>query len=247
MIADNAETPRGVAPARLTRRFYLGFALVAAAFVLAGFTRTFFLPLARRTFSAPWFVYGHAALLLTWIALLVLQASLVVRRNLPLHRRLGRVAVGLIPCMVISAVVVANWATARDYRATPGDRIIAFYFGELMDMVMFGTFALFAYHQRNRPAAHKRLMLLATLALLGAAIGRIPVIGTASNYITLGMLGAIVLVDYAGLRRLHPATLIGGLGLIIGIFTEEPLGATPQWLSLGKSIIARVHYGLPPD
>lgn len=247
MIANHPDTPPIVAPARLTRRFYLGFALIAAAFVLAGFTRTFFLPIARQTFTAPWFVYCHAALFFTWIALLVLQASLVVRRRLALHRRLGRVAVGLIPCMVISAVVVASWATARDYRATPDDGVIAFYFGELMDMVMFGTFAVFAYHHRGRPAAHKRLMLLATLALLGAGIGRIPVIGTASNYITLGMLGAIVLVDRASLRRLHPATFIGGLGLIIGVFIEEPLGATPQWLSLGKSIIARVHYGLPPN
>ena len=184
---------RSIAKVRppLVRRFYLGFALLAATLVLAGFTRTFFLPLARHTFTAPWFVYVHGALFFTWIALLVAQASLIVRRQLPLHRRLGRCAVLLIPMMVVSAVVVATWATARDYQAVPRGQVIVFYFGQLADMVMFGGFASAAYLTRRRPAAHKRLMLLATLALLGAAIGRIPVIGPAANPITLAMLAAI--------------------------------------------------------
>ena len=52
MIANHPDTPPIVAPARLTRRFYFGFALTAAAFVLAGLTRTFFLPIARQTFTA---------------------------------------------------------------------------------------------------------------------------------------------------------------------------------------------------
>lgn len=229
------------------RRFYLGFAMVAAALVLAGFSRTFFLPVLRRTFTAPWFVYVHGTLFLVWITLLVSQASLVVRRQVALHRRLGRAAVVLIPCMVISAVVVASWATARDYRVTPEDRIIAFYFGELMDMVMFGGLATAAYLMRRRPAVHKRLMLLATLALLGAAIGRIPVIGDASNSVTLAMLGAIVVADLMTLRRVHYATLIGGAAFLLGVYSEEPLGATPQWLKVGSGIISHVHYGLRPN
>jgi len=241
-MRDPAPRPVAHTVPPLVRRFYLGFALLAAALVLAGFTRTFFLPLARRTFTAPWCVYIHGTSFFTWMTLLVAQASLVIRRRVSLHRRL---AVVLIPCMVFSTIAVATWATARDYRATPSDQALAFYFGELMDMVMFGAFATGAYLTRRRPATHKRLILLATLAVLGAAIGRIPVIGAGANDVTLAMLGTILVADLITLPRPHAATIVGGAALILGIFTEDAIGATPQWLTVGTRIINHVHYGLP--
>lgn len=118
------------------RLFFVAFALVAATLVLTGFGRTFFLPLARRTFSAPWFVYAHGTLFLTWIGLLVTQSTLVARHRTALHRSLGRVAAGLIPLMVASGVVVAFWASARDVRKGGGDEVVAFFCGELMDSLV---------------------------------------------------------------------------------------------------------------
>ena len=40
--------------------------------------------------------------------------------------------------------------------------------------------------------------------------------------------------DVVTLKRLHPATLIGGTILIAEGLLRGPLGATPQWLAFAK-------------
>ena len=235
-------------PSAPRRRYLVAFSLLVAIFVLAGFTRTFFLPLARHTFTAPWFVYVHGSLFFTWIGLLVTQTSLIASRDVARHRRLGLLAVVLIPLMVASGLTVAFWSTARDYRAGSGDAAISFFFGELMDMVMFASFAISALLTRHRPQWHKRLILLATLAVFGAAVGRLPIVGAASNYITLSFLVAILGYDLLSQRRPHVITLVGGAALMVGTFTEDAIGSTPQWVAMATRLIGNFHYGaLPPN
>jgi FtsH-binding integral membrane protein len=50
----------------------------------------------------------------------------------------------------------------------------AFYIVPLMDMVIFATLLAFAFRARRDPAAHKRLIYLATMGLLIAAVARWP-------------------------------------------------------------------------
>lgn len=227
--------------------FALLWAVLAAALVMTGFTRTFFLPLVAGRFHAPWFVYVHGTLFLAWIALLCIQASLVLAHRTPVHRRLGLVAMGLIPLMAVSAVAVASWATARDFRAGGGDAVIAFYYGELLDVLMFAGFATLAILWRRRPAFHRRLILLATLAILGAAVGRVPVLGAYANYVTLALTLALLAHDRLTASRLHPVTVYGGVVFVMGIFTEDLIGATRPWLRVGTFLIQHVHYGLSPS
>lgn len=163
-------------PLRRWRAYFVVFALAIAALVLTGFGRTFFLPLARRTFSAPWFVYVHGALFLTWIVLLLSQSALVVRRRTRAHLRVGRVAFAIVPLMVGSGVVVAIWSSARDLSRGGGDGVVATFGGELMDMLVFGTLATAGLLTRRYAQWHKRLIVLATLGVLGAAVGRIPLV-----------------------------------------------------------------------
>jgi hypothetical protein len=49
-----------------------------------------------------------------------------------------------------------------------------FYAGTLGDMVIFGTLIFAAFRARFNPAAHKRLILIATITLMEAAINRWP-------------------------------------------------------------------------
>ncbi|MEJ7776103.1 MAG: hypothetical protein WKF52_01690 [Sphingomicrobium sp.] len=67
--------------------FYLGFALVGLSVIALGFGVTYVVPMARRTFSAPWFVHLHGTSALGWIVLLIVQSRLVRNRQTPLHRR----------------------------------------------------------------------------------------------------------------------------------------------------------------
>ena len=223
------------------RYYFIAFALVAALLVLTGFTRTFFLPLASGTFSRPWFVYVHGLLFFAWISLLVIQALLAVRRQLDWHRRLGWVGVAMIPLMTASGVMVAYWATRRDVAAGQGADALSFFFGTLMDMLLFASLATAAVIARRSSAAHKRLILLATLAVLGAAVGRIPVVGAFANYLTVFLILSIATLDVLTIRQVHRATLLGGAWLLIGIFTETTIGNTNAWLSVAQRIVGNGH------
>jgi hypothetical protein len=224
------------------RRFFVGFSLTVGILVLAGFARTFFIPLARQRLSAPWFVYLHGTLFLSWVALLIAQSLLIATRHVSWHRRLGPVGAGLVPAMVASGVAVAIWATARDVKAGQGDSAIGLFFGELMDMALFAGLGTAALLTRHRPEVHKRLILLATLALLGAAVGRIPILGKAANLVTFFLLATVAGRDLVRLGRVHSATLWGGLVLVAGILVQTPVGATSLWLSVGRRVLNVLQY-----
>ena len=87
---------------------------------------------------------------------------------------------------------------------------------------------------RSNGAPHKRLVLLATIALLTAAIGRWPfAIITRAHFITNLILVLIVLLvavfDFWSLRRIHRATICGGIFLILMVNLAVPIGATSAW------------------
>jgi len=229
------------------RRFFLGFTLVSAALVILGFTRTFVLPLLAGTYHAPWFVYAHGALFFAWMGLLITQVSLVARHRVGLHRRLGAVAVLLVPLMIQSALLVAFWSTARDFAKSGSDGVLTAFYGEIFDVGMFAAFASLALLFRRRPPIHGRLILLATLAILGAAVGRVPIIGGASNTVTLCLTASLFLYDWVAERRLRWVTILGGAAYVLGTFSEDSIGSTPTWLRVGKGLILHFHYGVPPD
>lgn len=218
-------------------RFFVAFIAAAILLVLAGFGRTFVVPLVHGTFSAPWFVYVHAALFFAWMGLLMTQAVLAMRRRVDWHRRLGGVGAVLVPAMVVSGLAVASWATRRDVAAGQEHEALAFFFGQCMDMLLFGTLASATMWMRGTPATHKRLVLLATLAILGAAVGRIPGLGVAANWVTVVLLACLAIFDLRSLGRLHRATGFGSIWLLGGIFMEEPLGNTAIWLAMAQHII----------
>lgn len=232
---------QSAASVRATRILFITFSLVIASLVLAGFGGTFFVPLARGTFSAAWIVYAHGALFLTWVGLLIAQSVFVARRRTSTHRRLGAVAVALIPLMVVSGVVVAFRSSARALESGGGDSVVSASGGELMDMLLFAVLGTAALVWRRHPQAHKRLIVLATLALLGAAVGRIPGIGTAANYVTFGLFLSLVGFDVRVRSAIHRATLVGGLFLLVGVFSQPSLGMTPWWLDVGRRILDGLH------
>ncbi len=217
--------------------FFVAFISTIIFLVLAGFGRTFVVPLLRGTFSAPWFVYVHGALFFAWITLLLAQALLAVRRKMVWHRRLGWVGATLIPAMVVSGIAVAVWATRRDVAAGQEHEALAFFFGQCMDMLLFGSLAFAAVLMRTNPAMHKRLVLLATLAILGAAVGRIPGVGLVANWVTVGLFVCLAIFDMRNTGRFHRATVAGGMWLLGGIFTEEPLGETEIWLAIAQHLV----------
>ena len=92
----------------------------------------------------------------------------------------------------------------------------------------------FAFRARSNPPAHKRLILVATIALLIAAIARWPLAAVHRNPIRATLLTYIFLLMLAGYdfwstRKVHRATLWAGAFLIFVQQIRIPIGNTAAW------------------
>ena len=220
--------------ARRERGFFSAMALAATVAVVWGFAPTYFLkPLhGSRPLSA--LLHVHAALFTTWMVLLLVQTALVATRNTRVHRRLGHVGVAIVPAMLVlgwmAGVDAAHRGSTIAGLAPEGFLVIP-----LAAIVVFSILAGSALSLKRRPDYHKRLMLLATIELCTAAIARIPFV---APYGPPGFFGvtdlfvvAIIAFDLTTLRKVHPATLWGGLLLIASQPLRLMIAGTGMWLA----------------
>ena len=227
------------------RNFYTGMTLAIALGVFVGFAQTFFLrpffPEAAEFAAPERFFYYHGGIFTAWVVLLIAQAWLIRSRSISLHRKLGAGGLGMAVVLIVVGIYGAVLAANR-----PGGFIgipmepAAFLIVPVLDMVLFGLFIGFAAYWRNRPQAHKRLMLLATISIAQAAFVRIwpPFLGEFAGPImqmllTFLLLAAMVTWDLKTTRRVHPATLWAGIPLFVSQPLRIPLGETDAWLAIG--------------
>jgi hypothetical protein len=182
-------------------------------------------------------VYIHGALFLAWTVLLVSQSMLAATRRLRAHRKVGAIAAWLVLPMLALGVIVAARDTVNDARAGQGDAALSFFYGELADLAMFGLLAGAAMLVRHRPDFHKRWVLLGSLGLIGAAVGRIPELSDFFLYIFLGLIASMALYDLYSRRAIHVATAAGA-GVLLGlVLSEDYIGNTQAWLGVAHRML----------
>ncbi len=161
----------------------------------------------------------------SWFVLFGVQTLLVEKRRIDLHRRLGVFGAVLAALMLIFGAIVVT-INAREGRVPDAAAIPVIVILSYLNLLIFGLFVGVAIYLRRRSEFHKRLMLLATLNLLSAAINRIPLDFIASGGVlaVFGLLDLFILIcvvyDTARHRRLHPAF---GWGALVS-FVWPPLG-----------------------
>ena len=103
------------------------------------------------------------------------------------------------------------------------------------DLVVFATLVGSALYLRRTPAAHKRLMLLATIAVLTAAIARLPYVLPLGPLAFFGLTDLLVVAtmvyDWWTRGRVHPALGVGRLFLIASQPLRLAIGGTQTWLA----------------
>lgn len=235
---------------RAERAFYLGMALLICAAVFTGFARSFYL---RWAFAAPptgapseRFFYFKGALYSCWFLLLVVQASLISNGRVALHRRLGIVGAVIAALMFLSGLYGSLLAATR-----PGGFVtvnvppLQFLAVPVFDMALFAAFAALAIANRSVPQTHKRLILLACIDLLTAAVARWSFIPDDAPFWVLFAITDLFLVpliawDLWSRGRLHPATLIGGLALIASQPLRLAIWESPAWLTIARGLTTLV-------
>ena len=108
--------------------------------------------------------------------------------------------------------------------------------GIVSPLVVFAILIAGGFHFRRRPDVHKRLMMLATVSILAAAIARLPfAIMKAGPPAFFGLTDVFVVAcvgyDLVTLKRVHRATVLAGLLIVASQPLRLMLGGTHVWLA----------------
>lgn len=230
------------------RNFFLLYVVLIWAAILGGFVPEIVRHYLKGAPPQPWMVRLHGTAFVGWLVLLTTQVLLIRKRKVRLHRRIGISGAVLAGLMVLLGIGAALTVQNRDLgtpQADPGG------FGlQLLDMIEFAGLAAAAISARNQPAAHKRLILLATLSLVDAGFARfmgeqlLALLGSGAwEFWVAAFSGNAVLIfgigvyDWITRRQLHPAYVFGALWIFAGQMVASWLYYNAAWKNIATTLI----------
>jgi hypothetical protein len=219
-----------------TRRFYVGVAIAIAITVFAGFSRSYFLKSYYGTPELSLLLHVHGFVFTSWVLLFLAQTTLVAVDRTDLHRKLGVGGALLAALVLLVGTTTAILRVKGGSAPMPGVPPLAFLAVPLFDMVVFAILIGAALSLRGNPDTHKRLMTLATISLMSAPIARLPFgllrAGPPAFFgLTDLFIVAMLLYDLATRRRIHPATIWGGLLIVASQPLRLMISGTSTWMA----------------
>jgi hypothetical protein len=197
-------------------------------------------------------LHVHAVVMGSWILLLLGQTTLVATGRTALHRQLGLVGVVLAPAMVIAGMVVVPtmlhylWGalkTAPPPLAAQLKSVLSLLYNTVLEQVRVGIVfptlvGLALVARRTDSGLHKRLMILATVLPLIAAVDRIgwlpttlPANPTGPELYTLLWISPMLGWDLYRSGRVHRAYWIWLGANAPFLVAEHAFWGTPWWLA----------------
>ena len=176
------------------RMFFGLFGVAALATVFAGFSRTYYLNSASAEPLA-FAVRMHAVLFSVWMVLFVLQTSLVAARRTDIHRTLGILGLIFAVAVIVSGYLTAiegartGWVGPQQPRDASG--ALSFLAIPIGDLVLFTSMLAAGWYYRRKPETHKRLMVIAMIAVLPPAMFRLPLPVTICLIVLFSLVGPI--------------------------------------------------------
>ena len=222
--------------------FYLILSLVMAAVIIGGFSRT-----VPDDFTAspslPVLLYVHGTIFSLWVVLLVIQPALIFRGSIRLHRRLGLVGAVLAAAMVVMGLT-ATFSAVHDNLVPAFFPPAIFLAMNTLGILVFGALVTAGVKLRRQADWHRRLMLCATVSILGPGVGRLLPMGSFGHAAPMVMFGVIMLFALAGPAydlltrgRVHAAYL-WGVGIIMtSMLITGPVAFSPPT----QALLAWIH------
>jgi hypothetical protein len=202
----------------------------------------------------PPILHVHAVCMTTWLLLLLVQTSLVATGRAALHRTLGLAALVVAPAAVVAMIGVAleSWRAIAALGTSAGPEWMASIAGasnilleQLRSVVFFALFVGWALVVRRKdPETHKRMMLLATLMPLGAAITRIEWLPTTmpGSYVSqyaylLLWLAPALIYDVVRRGAVHRAYVIGIALVLPFAIASQLLWGSDWWVAIAPRLM----------
>jgi hypothetical protein len=245
--------PSAATPA-VTGRFFLVMALVCALIAFLGFAPTYWAPLAAGTLSEAPIVHLHGLLFSAWSLFFVMQTALVANARATQHRAMGLAGIALASAMLFVGLATAIHSADVHIAAGFGARARGFMIVPVTTILFFAVAVAVAIANRGRPEVHKRWMVVASVAILMAAVARIvrflrfgtefppgpppiemsvvPALGTDL------LIVAAILYDWRTRGRPHPAYWVAGGAWLAIQLLRIPFSRTPAWHAVADWLLA---------
>jgi hypothetical protein len=233
-------------------RFYPLFAIALAAFVVIGFSRTYYLRFLTDRPPLQVLLQLHGLIFTAWLVLFIAQTQLVAARRVDLHMKLG-VAGVFLAALVVASGLLAMFVGAATPRVTQlGFTSVQATIVPLTNILPFASLVTAGVIWRRRPSLHKRLMLLAMISILGAPTVRLIALFGWRPYAMLIQMSVIAMLvtvclayDWRKNRVVHPVFAIGGVVLVAlwplryAIARSEMWQPAGEWIAeMGRRLIA---------
>jgi len=225
---------------------YTVMGMVGVLAVLIGFAKTFIIPVSSGEFHAPAIIYIHGALAFLWVVLLLVQATLIKAENWKLHMNLGILGMLTAAAVAVTLPIAVHYQTQKEIAGSGGDTATSLMVGGFLAAILFLSLVMIGYVNRKKPETHKRLMLLATIALLWPAWFRFrhyfPGVPRPDIWFAVVLADSLIAIsciwDRIANGRVHRALFYGGLAIIMEHTFEVLAFDTPPWAALGKALYA---------
>ena len=240
-MSMSAQSVIGISPAMSSARrhpaFFPAMSSLLIVLVFLGFAPTYYLrPSAAG--PIPGYLHVHGAAMTAWFLLLLVQTALIATRRRAVHRRLGIAGAFIAAVIVVLNPLVVAWSVPHLLAENMSTQLTALIV--VADLLFIGIFLVLvglAIRWRRYPETHSRMLLLASLAVSGPALGRfsLALAGTP----LLGIIGLMVLPlvvvvhDFVIMKRVHPASAWGAAAIIGSVM----LGVVVSNTAAGAAIV----------
>ena len=240
-------------------RFYVTMAAIFVAIAFGGFFATYWLQVARGTFTGSPAVHLHGLLFSLWTLFFLSQATLMANRKVRLHRAWGLLGISLATAMLFTGLMVAIEGLQSRLDSGYGNAARAFTIVPISGIFLFAVMVAAAIANIRRPEWHKRLMLVATAGILQAPIARFfflaatgggpgmrpgigppPPIerGIMAGVLVVSLVVAAMIYDWRSRGRVHPAYW-WGFGALVTVQSLRPIvGYSDAWYRFTDFLLA---------
>lgn len=259
-IPSDAQVPAWIA--FVDRWIYVFMAAFLIAITLTGFVPDSFKKIAgvESGMRPPlhWLMHLHAVVMGAWLLLLLAQTSLMATGNVRYHKALGIAAFVLAPVILATGLMLVpvNYTQIAAFAAqSPPDLAAAlhkeliikadFLLLQLRSATLFAVLVTLGICARQRDAGfHKRLMVIATLIPLPAAIARISWLPSTVPQSLLSLNIAILvcvlpmfLWDMYRLKRVHAAYIVAFALWLPFVVAGWLLWGTDGWRTFAAGLL----------
>lgn len=220
--------------------FYSSMTVIMVAVIIAGFSNTYLSKIISPNIQLPPIIHIHALVFVLWLAFLLFHVTLIIRKKIDIHTRIGKWGVLFSLVMLVIGCAASIEVARLGHKGIPGVEFPdaeGFLLLNLSSLIAFVSLTVLGWLNRNNPPAHKRFMLLATAGgLTPPGVARLPFIVGSTPAIAIVVLVLVLsgpVNDIIRYRKIHWAYI---LGIIIVLFSLPPVVLALSGSALWKEI-----------